>query len=118
MIISLTLVMMGGGAICAPQSVFIFLPKISPPIFICENNRKSDKIMHCVDFFLRGGCEDRDISWAFFTNLSIETIYLSPELREKWPYLQNDHSRFFFSTQCIILLPFLLFSQIKIGVTL
>ena len=23
----------------------------TPPIFICENNRKSDKIMHCVDFF-------------------------------------------------------------------
>ena len=20
-----------------------------PPIFICENNRKSDKIMHCVE---------------------------------------------------------------------
>jgi len=27
----LTLVMMGGGALCAPQSVFIFLLKISPP---------------------------------------------------------------------------------------
>ena len=26
----LTLVMMGGGALCAPQSVFIFLLKISP----------------------------------------------------------------------------------------
>ena len=22
-----------------------------PPIFICENNRKSSKIMHCVDLF-------------------------------------------------------------------
>ena len=22
-----------------------------PPIFICENNRKSIKIMHCIDFF-------------------------------------------------------------------
>ena len=22
-----------------------------PPIFICENNRKSNKIMHCVEFF-------------------------------------------------------------------
>ena len=30
----------GGGAQSAP-----------PPIFICENNRKSNKIMHCVDIF-------------------------------------------------------------------
>ena len=37
--VTLTLVMMGGGA----QSV--------PPIFICEINRKGNKIMHCVDFF-------------------------------------------------------------------
>ena len=28
---TLTLVMMGGGALCAPQGVFIFLLKISPP---------------------------------------------------------------------------------------
>ena len=42
-------------------------------------------------FLQSGGCEDRDILWAFFTNLSIETIYLSLELREKWPYLQNYH---------------------------
>ena len=59
-----------------------------PPIFICENNRKSNKIMHCVEeFFFSGGYEDMPILWAFFTNLSLETIYLSPELREKWPYL-------------------------------
>ena len=93
----------GGGSTCPP------------PIFVCENNRKSDKIMHCVEKKFSGGCEDRPILWAFFTNLSLETIYLSPELREKWPYLQNSHSKFFFSTQCIILLLFLLFSQIKIG---
>ena len=65
-------------------------------------------------FFLCGGCKDRDILLAFFTNLSNESIYLSTELREKWPYLQNYLS-IFFSTQCIILLLFLLFSQIKIG---
>ena len=23
--------------------------KVPPPIFICENNRKSNKIMHCVE---------------------------------------------------------------------
>ena len=45
--------------------------KCPPPNFIFENNRKSNKIMHCVDFFLNDGCEDRDILWAFFTNLSI-----------------------------------------------
>ena len=37
----------------------------TPSIFICENNRKSNKIMHCVDFFLSGGCEDRVILSAF-----------------------------------------------------
>ena len=81
-----------------------------PSIFICENNRKSNKIMHCV------GCEDRDILWAFFTNLSIESIYLSLELREKWPYLKTTIQKKI--KQCIILLLFRLFSQIKIGVTL
>ena len=25
--------------------------KVPPPIFICENNRKSNKIEHCVDLF-------------------------------------------------------------------
>ena len=25
----------------------------APPIFTCENNSKSDKIMHCVEFFLK-----------------------------------------------------------------
>ena len=51
-----------GGSQCAP-----------PPIFICENNRKRKKIMHCVEIFLlSGGCKDRDIVWAFFTNLSID----------------------------------------------
>ena len=40
--------LMCGGAHSAP-----------PPIFICENNRKYNKIMHCVDFFLSGSFEDR-----------------------------------------------------------
>ena len=34
----------------------------------------------------------------FFTNLSIKSIYLSIELREKWPYLQNYHSKKNFNT--------------------
>ena len=42
------------------------------PIFICENNRKSNKIMHYVEKKnLSGGCEERGILWAFFTNLPI-----------------------------------------------
>ena len=38
-------------------------------------------------FYFSGGCEGRPILWAFFTIFSRETIYLSPKLREKWPYL-------------------------------
>ena len=36
--------------------------------------------MHCFEKKKKSvgvGCEDRDILWAFFTNLSIESIYLS-----------------------------------------
>ena len=55
-----------------------------------KNNRTSDQIMHCVEQEnVSGGCEDRPILLAFFTTLSLETIYLSPDLREKWPYFQN-----------------------------
>ena len=44
-----TLVMIGGA-----QS--------APPIFICENNRKSNKIMYCVEiFFLIGSFKDKAI---------------------------------------------------------
>ena len=44
--------------------------------------------MHCVYFFFFSvGFEE------FFTNLSLETIYLSPKLREKWPYLSNYQSK-------------------------
>ena len=40
--------------------------------------------MHCVEEKkFGGGCEDRPILWAFFTIVSLETIYLSPKLREK-----------------------------------
>ena len=34
----------------------------APPIFICENNRNSNKIMHCVKkFFLIGSFKDKAI---------------------------------------------------------
>ena len=36
-----------------------------PPIFICENNREGNKIMHCVDFFLRISFENMDIFHVF-----------------------------------------------------
>ena len=46
--------------------------------------------MHCVDFFFfSGGCENMPILQAFLTNFSLETIYLSPDLGEKWPLFQN-----------------------------
>ena len=38
------------------------------PIFKTTNQKK-----------FSGGWEDRPILWAFFMNLSLETIYLSPE---------------------------------------
>ena len=41
----------GGGAESDPP----------PPISICENNRKSNKIMHCVEFILSDSFEDRTI---------------------------------------------------------
>ena len=40
--------------------------------------------MHCVEEKkMSGGCEDRPILWAFFTNLSPETIYI-------FIYIQNS----------------------------
>ena len=36
-----------------------------PPIFICENNRKSNKIMHCVYLFLSGSFKDMGIFYVF-----------------------------------------------------
>ena len=32
-----------------------------PPIFICENNRKSKKIMHCVEKKMIGSFKDKAI---------------------------------------------------------
>ena len=61
---SLTLVLMGGGV----ESI--------PAIFICENNRKSNKIMHSVDFLM----VVLKI-WAFFTYFNVVVmggaLYLS-----------------------------------------
>ena len=65
-------------------------------------------------FFFSGGCEDRLILWAFFTNLVLETIYLQNYLKNGLIF-KTTNQRIFFSTQCIILLLFLLFLQIKIG---
>ena len=57
-----------GGGLKVPL-LFLFVKTIE--------KTKSNKIKHCVGlFFSSGGCEDRAILWAFFTNLSIESIYL------------------------------------------
>ena len=74
---------MGWGLKVPPPTPFLFVKTIEKVIRLCT----------VLKFFLSGGCEDRDILWAFFTNLSIESLYLSLELREKWPYLQNYHSK-------------------------
>ena len=60
----------------------------------CVDYTRLELIMHSVDFFFfSGGCDDMPILLAFFTNFSLETIYLSAELREKWPYLENYQSK-------------------------
>ena len=103
---------------CPQFFILFFLLKISLPDQALRHTCKfliSGIFCTVLNFFLSVGCEDRDILWAIFTILSIESIYLSLELCEKWPYLQNYHSKFvFLSTQCIILLLFLLFSKMKI----
>ena len=48
--------------------------------------------------FFSGGCEDRPILWAFFMNLSLETIYLSSELREKMALSLKLPINLFFNT--------------------
>ena len=67
----------GGGSKCPPP-LSLFMKTIEKVIRLCTMIKKKN---------FSGGCEDWPILWAFFTNLSLETIYLSPELREKWPYL-------------------------------
>ena len=67
-----TLVLMGGGAQSAP-----------PPIFICENHRKSnEKIMHCVEkIYLIGSFKDKAIFhvileiWRFFSSNNFMNLY-------------------------------------------
>jgi len=53
-------------------------------IFFCENNRNSDKIMHCVDFFFLFFL---GFFLGIFNDFCAKSIYLSPKLREKWLYL-------------------------------
>ena len=78
---------MRGGGLKVPPPLFFFLKTIEKLIRLCT----------VLNFFLSGGCEDRDMLWVFLTNLSIESIYQSLELREKWPYLQN-YQHIFFNT--------------------
>ena len=73
--------MCGGVAQSAPPPLFLFVKTIEKLIRLCT----------VLKFFLSGGCENRDMLLVFLTNLSIESIYLSLELRKKWPYLQNYH---------------------------
>ena len=71
-----TLVMMGRG-LNVPPPLFLFVKTIEKVIRLCTVLKKKLKV----------SCEDRPILWAFFTIFLLKTIYLSPKLREKWPYL-------------------------------
>ena len=48
-----------------------------PPIFICENNKKGNKIMHCVDLFLSDSFEDMGIFHVFQFIFDGEGLHLS-----------------------------------------
>ena len=52
---------------------------------------------------------------GIFHEFIAQPIYLSPELREKWPYLQNCQSNKFFFNTVHNLINFSIFSQIKMG---
>ena len=101
---------MGGGAHCTPQ--FLFVKTIEKVIRLCT----------VLIFFLIGSFEDRAIFHHFSRiYLSICNGHIRPppiitKLRnvKNGPIFKTTTQRFF-STQCIILLLFLLFSQIKIG---
>ena len=93
--------------------LFLFVKTIENVIRLCTVLKKKS---------LSGSFEDRAIFHV--SQLSYGGGALCAHYRsidkfvkngENWPYLQNYHSKIFFSTQCIILLLFLLFSQIKIG---
>ena len=60
--------------------------------------------------FFSGGFEGRPILWVFSTIFSIETIYISPKLRENGIIFKTENKKKN-STQCIILSLFLLFSK-------
>ena len=47
-----------------------------PPIFICENNRTSNKIIHCVDLFLflGGSFEDMGIFARIYLSICYGSI--------------------------------------------
>ena len=49
---------------------------IKPPIFICENNTKSNKIMHCVDF-LGSSFEDMVIFHVFQLSFDVGGVISS-----------------------------------------
>ena len=97
----------GGGAERAP-----------PPIFICVFWKTIEKVIRLCTvliffffFFVKIGAYYRHFS-RFFR--SILSIYLQNYVKNGLIF-KTANPIIFFSTQCIILLLFLLFSQIKIG---
>ena len=73
------------------EFTFLFISMDSPFVHCTDLKGTLQSVIQRDQKFLffSGGCEDMPILQAFFTNFSLETIYLSPDLREKWLYLQN-----------------------------
>ena len=85
----------------------------SAPLFLfVKTIGKVNRLCTVVDFFLIGGCEGRPILRAFFG--SKLSIYLQNYVKNGFIFKTVNQKKNF-STQCIILLLFLLFSQIEIG---
>ena len=61
--LKLLVLMEGGGGVESAPPLFFFLKTIEKVIRLLST---------VLTFFLSGGCEDRVIVWAFFTNLSVD----------------------------------------------
>ena len=56
------------------------------PIFICENHRKINKIMHCVEFFLSASFK----IWPFFTEYNLVIIWGGGALSALYRSIDNS----------------------------
>ena len=66
-----------------------------PPFFFFKSKRKSNRLCTVLKKKLSGMVVVKIGKYYGHFSRIIHRIYLSPEMREKWPYLQNYHSFFF-----------------------